>query len=223
MAVGVGIDNYNDDLLEQVSNDGDGWYRYVYSPEEAQGLMWQDSFEQLFTPAADEARAQVSWDASTVEEWRLVGYLNRAKSNESFEDDEEDFAELHVGQENTVVYRLKPRAGAQGPLGSLSLRWHHPGSGEPQTQEWTLAAESPVPWEEVAPLRRMALLVALAGENSAERLEDAQGRRGALQQEFSQLGAITRSRQGQEFIEILDASLPEPPAWFEQGQSTRDE
>ncbi len=223
VAVGVGIDNYNDDLLEQVSNDGDGWYRYVYSPEEAQGLMWQDSFEQLFTPAADEARAQVSWDASTVEEWRLVGYLNRAKSNESFEDDEEDFAELHVGQENTVVYRLKPRAGAQGPLGSLSLRWHHPGSGEPQTQEWTLAAESPIPWEEVAPLRRMALLVALAGENSAERLEDAQGRRRALQQEFSQLGAITRSRQGQEFIEILDASLPEPPAWFEQGQSTRDE
>ena len=223
VAVGVGIDNYNDDLLEQVSNDGDGWYRYVYSPEEAQGLMWRDSFEQLFTPAADEARAQVSWDASTVEEWRLVGYLNRAKSNESFEDDEEDFAELHVGQENTVVYRLKPRAGAQGPLGSLSLRWHHPGSGEPQTQEWTIAAGSPIPWEEVAPLRRMALLVALAGENSAERLEDAQGRRRALQQEFSQLGAISRSRQGQEFIEILDASLPEPPAWFEQGQSTRDE
>ena len=223
VAVGVGIDNYNDDLLEQVSNDGDGWYRYVYSPEEAQGLMWRESFEQLFTPAADEARAQVSWDASTVEEWRLVGYLNRAKSNESFEDDEEDFAELHVGQENTVVYRLKPRAGAQGPLGSLSLRWHHPGSGEPQTQEWTLAAESPIPWEEVPPLRRMALLVALAGENSAERLEDAQGRRRALQQELSQLGAITRSRQGQEFIEILDASLPEPPAWFQQGQSTRDE
>ena len=223
VAVGVGIDNYNDDLLEQVSNDGDGWYRYVYSPEEAQGLMWRDSFEQLFTPAADEARAQVSWDASTVEEWRLVGYLNRAKSNESFEDDEEDFAELHVGQENTVVYRLKPRAGAQGPLGSLSLRWHHPGTGEPQTQEWTLTAESPIPWEEVPPLRRMALLVALAGENSAERLEDAQGRRGALQQEFSQLGAISRSRQGQEFIEILDASLPEPPAWFQQGQSTRDE
>ena len=79
VAVGVGIDNYNDDLLEQVSNDGDGWYRYVYSPEEAQGLMWQDSFEQLFTPAADEAPAQVSWDAATVEEWRLVGYLNRGQ------------------------------------------------------------------------------------------------------------------------------------------------
>ncbi len=223
VAVGVGIDNYNDELLEQVSNDGDGWYRYVYSPEEAQGLMWEDSFEQLFTPAADEARAQVSWDASTVAEWRLVGYLNRAKSNESFEDDEKDFAELHVGQENTVVYRLKPRADAAGPLGSLSLRWHHPGTGEPQTQGWTLAAESPIPWEDVAPLRRMALLVALAGENSAERLEDAQGRRQALQQELGQLGSLAETRQGQEFYEILMASLPEPPAWFEQGQSTRGE
>ena len=222
VAVGVGIANYNDDLLEQVSNDGDGWYRYVYSPEEAQGLMSADSFGQLFSPAADEARAQVSWDASTVEEWRLVGYLNRATSNESFEDDTEDFAELHVGQENTVVYRLKPRADAEGPLGTLALRWHHPGSGEPQTQEWALATEF-TPWEDVAPTRRLALLVALAGENSAERLEDAQVRRGTLEQEFSMLGDVTDTRQGQEFSEILAASLPEPPAWFEQGESTRDE
>ena len=134
-----------------------------------------------------------------------------------------DFAELHVGQENTIVYRLKPRAGAEGPLGTLALRWHHPGTGEPQTQEWTLSAESPIPWEEVAPIRRMALLVALAGENSAERLEDAQGRRRTLQQEFGLLGNVTETRQGQEFSEILAASLPEPPTWFEQGKSTRDE
>ncbi len=223
VAVGVGIANYNDDLLEQVSNDGDGWYRYVYSPEEAQGLLSADSFSQLFSPAADEARAQVTWDAETVEEWRLVGYLNRAAANESFEDDEEDFAELHVGQENTVVYRLKARPGAAGPLGTLALRWHHPGSGEAQTQAWTLASESPMRWEDVAPIRRLALLVALAGENSAERLDDAQGRRRAIEQEFALLGALTETRQGQEFGEILAASLPEPPAWFEQGSSTRGE
>ena len=65
--------------------------------------------------------------------------------------------------------------------------------------------------------------MALAGENSAERLEDAQGRRGTLEQEFALLGAVTDTRQGQEFSEILAASLPEPPVWFEQGQSTRDE
>ena len=223
VAVGVGIENYNDDLLEQVSNDGDGWYRYVYSPEEAQGLLAADSFAQLFSPAADEARAQVSWDAETVEAWRLVGYLNRAAANESFEDDEEDFAELHMGQENTVVYRLKARPGAAGPLGTLALRWHHPGSGEPQTQAWTLASESPTRWEDVAPIRRLALLVALAGENSAERLDDAQGRRRAIEQEFALLGSIVETRQGQEFGEILAASLPEPPEWFEQGSSTRGE
>ncbi len=223
VAVGVGIANYNDSLLEQVSNDGDGWYRYVYSPEEAQGLLAADSFAQLFSPAADEARAQVSWDAETVETWRLVGYLNRAAANESFEDDEEDFAELHVGQENTVVYRLKARPGAAGPLGTLALRWHHPGSGEPQTQAWTLVSESPLPWEEVAPMRRLALLVALAGENSTERLDDAQGRRKAIEEAFALLGGVAETRQGQEFGEILAASLPEPPAWFEQGSSTRGE
>ena len=123
---------------------------------------------------------------------RLVGYLNRAAANESFEDDEEDFAELHVGQENTVVYRLKPHAGAAGPLGTLALRWHHPGSGRAQTQEWTLAADTITPWQDVAPIRRLALLVALAGENSAERLEDAQGRRSRIEQEFTSLGEYCR-------------------------------
>lgn len=223
VAVGVGIDNYNDELLEQVSNDGDGWYRYVYSPEEAQGLMSADSFAQLFSPAADEARAQVSWDAESVDEWRLIGYLNRAASNASFEDDEEDFAELHVGQENTVVYRITPRGGAAGALGTFSLRWHHPGTGEPHTQEWSLAAEGPTAWEEVPAIRRLALLVALAGENTAEQLDDAQERRVAIARELEELGEVAETRQGQEFGEILAASLPEPPSWFEQGKSTRDE
>ena len=70
---------------------------------------------------------------------------------------------------------------------------------------------------------RTTLLVALAGENSAERLDDAQGRRRAIEAEFALLGGLTETRQGQEFGEILAASLPEPPAWFEQGRSTRGE
>ena len=124
-----------------------------------------------------------------------------------------------ISPRRTRSSRLTPRADAEGTLGTL---WHHPGTGEPQTQEWTLAGEI-TPWEDVPPTRRLALLVALAGENTAEPLDDAQERRRALEQEIERLGDIALSRQGQEFSEILTASLPEPPAWFEQGQSTRDE
>lgn len=62
-----------------------------------------------------------------------------------------------------------------------------------------------------------------AGENSAERLDDLHWRRRAIEEAFALLGDAAETRQGQEFGEILAASLPEPPAWFEQGSSTRGE
>ena len=222
VSVGVGIQNYNDVLLEQVSNDGDGWYRYVHSPEAAQGLFAAESFAQLFSPAADEARVQVTWEAAAVESWRLLGYRNRAAPNDTFTDDTEDFAELHQGQESTVVYRLALQPESVGPWGTVALRWHHPLTGAPQTQEWQLAAEI-TPWQQVPPLRRLALLVALGAENGAEPLADAQARRRQLQSELAALGPLSQSAAGQEFAEVLGASLPPPPAWFEQGQATRQE
>ena len=221
-SVGVGLHTFNDALMEQISNEGDGWYRYVNTPEQAQGLFAAAAFPNLFTPAADEARVQVSWQAEQVQEWRLLGYRNRAAAHETFTDDTADFAEVHQGQETTVVYRVALHPDGEEALGALQLRWHHPRSGEAQSAEWTLGRES-TPWEQVPPPRRLALLVALAGENAAEPLADAQTRRERLREELAALGSVARSAAGQEFREILAASLPPPPAWFEKGQATRQE
>lgn len=220
VSLGVGIANYNDHLLEQVSNDGDGWYRYVQGREEALGLMAADSFAKLFTPAADEARVQVTWDTETVESWRLLGYRNRAAANETFEDDTEDFAEIHMGQEVTVVYRLALLPQAEAPAGELRLRWHHPGTGTAQTQTWMLDG-AVTEWDEVPTSRRLALLVALAGENAAEPLADAQSRRTRITELLAAMQDMARSSQGQAFAEVLAASLPPAPAWFEQGEQKR--
>ncbi len=214
VSVGVGIHTYNDELLEQVANDGDGWYRYVNQPEEAESLFAQDSFVQLFTPVADEVRVQVRWDAAQVSTWQLLGYLNRAAANETFADDREDFAELHAGQETTVVYRLALKEGGTGPWGTLALRWHEPRTGVPRQLDWDL---DPVltPWEAVPAPRRLAYLVGLAAENALTVPQDAQARRQRLATELAQLGDVAYTRAGQEFAMVLEASLPPAPAWFQ--------
>ena len=78
VTLGVGISNYNDYLLEQLAQHGDGWYRYLDSPQQARSTFTRENWLRLSTPFADQARAQVRWDAETVLSWRIIGYENRA-------------------------------------------------------------------------------------------------------------------------------------------------
>ena len=66
VTVGYGMGNYNDHLMEQLADQGDGFYRYVDTYEEAQHL-YVDELTTLLTPVADDARTQVAFDP---EPWR---------------------------------------------------------------------------------------------------------------------------------------------------------
>ncbi len=61
LTVGVGMDNYNDLLMEQLANNGDGFYAYVDTIEEAERLFVDDLIGTLETVATD-ARVQVEFD-----------------------------------------------------------------------------------------------------------------------------------------------------------------
>ena len=61
VSVGVGMGNYNDTLLEQLANQGDGFYAYVNVLDEARRLFTEDLTGTLQTVALD-ARAQVEFD-----------------------------------------------------------------------------------------------------------------------------------------------------------------
>ena len=58
VTVGYGLGNYNDHLMEQLANLGDGFYAYVDTYDEAQQLFGTDLTTTL-VPVAGEARAQV--------------------------------------------------------------------------------------------------------------------------------------------------------------------
>ena len=107
ITIGVGINNYNDVLLEQLAQHGNGWYRYLSTPEEGQMLFNRENWLALSVPFADQTRAQVVWDENLVRSWRMIGYENRVTSDESFTRAEKKFAELPAGSATTVFFELE--------------------------------------------------------------------------------------------------------------------
>ena len=135
ITIGVGINNYNDYLLEQLAQHGNGWYRYLSDVEQAQATFSRESWLALSIPFADQTRAQVTWNDGVVESWRMIGYENRVTSDESFVEDRKEFAEIPVGAATTVFYEVMVRDEVwRSPsetveLGDVQLRWVTPVSG----------------------------------------------------------------------------------------------
>ena len=136
--MGVGIQNYNDYLLEQLAQHGNGWYRYLSNTGQARATFDRENWLALSTPFADQARAQVTWDPEVVRSWRIVGYENRVTPDATFTQDRKEFAELPSGAATTVFYELTLWGDAERrprqKMGSVELRWVEPGSGERRRQ-----------------------------------------------------------------------------------------
>ena len=137
ITIGVGIENFNDYLLEQLAQHGNGWYRYLSSVEQARATFSRENWLALSIPFADQTRAQVTWDPDMVSVWRIVGYENRATSDESFTEARKEFAEIPAGAATTVFFELQlTDAGRRDPsrLGEVEIRWVTPATGESNRQ-----------------------------------------------------------------------------------------
>lgn len=131
VAVGVGFGNFNDHLLEQLADQGDGWYAYVDSVEEAERIFVEDLVGSLQTIAED-ARVQVEFDPRHVDSYRLIGFENRDIADNSFRDDRVDAGEIGAGHTVTALYELRLRRGVRpgddDEIATVYLRWMEPGA-----------------------------------------------------------------------------------------------
>ena len=140
ITIGVGINNYNDVLLEQLAQHGNGWYRYLDNTGQARATFSRDNWLALSTPFADQTRAQVSWDPDLVRSWRIIGYENRVTSDQSFAEDRKEFAEIPSGAATTVFYEIElhdralARAGQEVTLANVELRWVVAETGQSRSQ-----------------------------------------------------------------------------------------
>jgi Ca-activated chloride channel homolog len=119
-ALGFGRGGYRDDLMEAFADASDGNYAYVDTDAEARRVLADRVLQTLLTVARD-AKIQVAWDPSTVQSWRLVGYDDRALTDDEFRDDTADAGEVGSGQQVTALYEVH-RTGRTGTLGTLRIR-----------------------------------------------------------------------------------------------------
>ena len=134
VSVGVGMGNYNDALLEQLANDGDGFYAYVNTRDEAVRLFTEDLTGTLQAVALD-AKAQVEFDPDLVAAYRLIGYENRAIDDRDFTDDSVDAGAIGAGHDVTALYAVRlyeDAARGDEPIAVVRLRWSDPDGGRAQ-------------------------------------------------------------------------------------------
>ncbi len=124
-SVGFGMGNFNDILMEQLADNGNGNYAYVDSLEEAEKLFVDDLTSTLQAIALD-AKIQVDFNPEVVAYYRLIGYENRDVADQDFRNDAVDAGEIGAGHSATALYAVILHPGASGRIATVQLRWEDP-------------------------------------------------------------------------------------------------
>jgi Ca-activated chloride channel family protein len=153
--LGFGMGNYNDQMMEQLADTGNGNYAYIDNLNEANKVLVQQISSTLFTIAKD-VKVQIEFNPSVVSEYRLVGYENRKLRREDFNNDKIDAGEIGAGHTVTALYeitlagqstRIDPlRYGNNGQkkfshaseLAFLRMRYKAPGNTKSRLLEWPI-------------------------------------------------------------------------------------
>ena len=115
--LGFGVDNYNEHLMEQLADAGDGNYAYIDNLREARKVL-VDQLSSTLAVVARDVKLQVEFNPAQVSEYRLLGYENRALKREDFNNDKVDAGEIGAGHTVTALYEIVPK-GEKGWLEPL--------------------------------------------------------------------------------------------------------
>ncbi|MGI9330982.1 MAG: vWA domain-containing protein [Gammaproteobacteria bacterium] len=103
--LGFGAGNYNDHLMEQLADAGNGNHAYIDNLNEARKVLVEQMGSTLQTIAKD-VKIQVEFNPDVVAEYRLLGYENRMLRREDFNNDKIDAGEIGAGHTVTALYEL---------------------------------------------------------------------------------------------------------------------
>jgi len=161
-SVGFGMGNYNDVLMEQLADKGDGFYAYVDDLKEAERVFVHDLTGTLQVIARD-AKVQVAFNPDVISRYRLIGYENRDVADEDFRNDRVDAGEIGVGHSVTALYEVKFHQDAPDHDAALTvyMRWEDPDTGEVAEINRSFArADLSARFEDAAPRFQLTAVVA---------------------------------------------------------------
>ncbi|MCB1776288.1 MAG: von Willebrand factor type A domain-containing protein [Candidatus Competibacteraceae bacterium] len=181
--LGFGTGNYNDQLMEQLADAGNGNYAYIDTLQEANKALVEQMSATLLTIAKD-VKIQIEFNPARVEEYRLIGYENRVLRREDFSNDAVDAGDIGAGHTVTALYEIALKgsggalteplrygqtAPAATPHGDeiafLRLRYKQPDSAVSQLLEWPIQREQAISrWQAASDRFRFAAAVAGFGQ-----------------------------------------------------------
>ena len=128
-AIGFGMGNYNDVLMEKLGNKGNGYYAYVDDIAEAK-RVFTDNLSGALQVIARDVKIQVDFDPEVVRSYRLLGYENRDVEDNKFRDDNEDGGEVGSGHSVTALYEIKFKKEVdKKQIGKIFIRYKNPETG----------------------------------------------------------------------------------------------
>jgi Ca-activated chloride channel homolog len=108
-ALGFGMGNHNDQMLEAIADNGNGTYGYIDDEREVEKLFVRQLSGTLITIAKD-VKIQVEFNPAQVGAYRLIGYENRILAHENFNNDKKDAGDIGAGHTVTALYEIVPPA-----------------------------------------------------------------------------------------------------------------
>jgi len=127
--LGFGQGNLNDNLMEQLTNHGDGNYFYLDSLREGQ-KVFQHKLTGTIETIAKDVKIQVEFNPGKVAQYRLIGYANRRLKDEDFTNDKVDAGDIGAGHTVTALYEVVPVGVALTKLPS-DLKYQKTAATEP--------------------------------------------------------------------------------------------
>jgi Ca-activated chloride channel family protein len=115
--LGFGMGNYNDTMMEKISNQGNGVYGMIDNEIEARRMMVEQLSGTLVTVAKD-VKIQVDFNPKKIASYRLIGYDDRRLANQDFANDAKDAGEIGAGHRVTALYEIVPVGNSETPAAS---------------------------------------------------------------------------------------------------------
>ena len=105
-ALGVGMGNYKNSILETLADNGDGNHFYINDLAECKKVLI-DEVGNLVNCARD-VKLNIEFNPKLVSSYRLIGYENRLMPSRDFNDDTKDGGEMGFGHRVVAVYEIVP-------------------------------------------------------------------------------------------------------------------
>ena len=127
--VGFGSGNYQDTMMEQLADKGDGNYSYIDDESQAR-RVFGEQVDGLLQVIARDVKVQVDFDPKEVKEYRLIGYENRDVADKDFRNDRVDGGEVGAGHSVTAMYDVVFQPNRQGSPITVRVRAKPPTGSE---------------------------------------------------------------------------------------------